>query len=216
MIEPCDPPLFIDDISQTVALALDWHSITLTDNYNPQVSEVIEHASVNQDNEANSIAAQNYTSLDDCLTKFHKPELLENEMRCKKCSDLTPHIKRLEIFIPPPVLIIQLKRFRQTGVVWRKIQTSVDFPVRNLDTSAFVTDLRLLKDMGIESKYNLHGTINHYGSMSAGHYTSCARNPFDKKWYLYDDHACHEITDSSIEKESAYILFYIRQDVPAK
>ena len=42
-------------------------------------------------------------------------------MRCKKCADLTPHVKKLEIFIPPPVLIIQLKRFRQTGVYWRKI-----------------------------------------------------------------------------------------------
>jgi len=103
--------VFVDNLHETLALAIDWHSPTLTDNYNPQASEVVEHASVSQEHEDN-IAAQNYTSLDECLAKFHKPELLENEMRCKKCADLTPHIKKLEMFMPPPVLIIQLKRFR--------------------------------------------------------------------------------------------------------
>ena len=82
--------------------------------------------------------------------------------------------------------------------MWRKIQTCVDFPSRNLDISTFVTDLRLLREMGIESKYNLHGTINHFGSMVAGHYTSCVKNPFDNKWYMYDDEVCQEVTDASI------------------
>jgi ubiquitin C-terminal hydrolase len=92
-------------------MAIDWHPSTLVENYNPIVSEVVEHASVNLELDDN-LGASNYTSLDDCIAKFHKPEILENEMRCKKCSDLTPHIKKLEIFMPPPILIIQLKRFR--------------------------------------------------------------------------------------------------------
>lgn len=118
--------------------------------------------------------------------------------------------------MPPPVLIIQLKRFRQIGINWRKVQTRVDFPLRNLDITASLTDLKLLEEMGIQSKYSLHGTINHYGSISAGHYTSYVKNPFDKKWYLYDDNECIEVSNSNIEKENAYILFYIRNDVPTK
>ena len=102
----------------------------------------MEHASVNLEIDD----ALNYTSLDDCLTKFHKPEVLENEMRCKKCADLTPHIKKLEIFKPPPILIIQLKRFRQVGVQWKKVVTSVDFPIKNLDLNNFITDSKFLKD----------------------------------------------------------------------
>lgn len=78
--------------------------------YNYSSSEVIEHSSVKV--EVDDAATINYTSLDDCLTKFHKPEILENEMRCNKCNDLTSHIIKQEIFRPPPVLIIQLKRFR--------------------------------------------------------------------------------------------------------
>ena len=57
VVEPSDPPVFIDDLHTIIALAIDWHSITLTDNYNAQVSEVIEHATLHQDNEAGSLAA---------------------------------------------------------------------------------------------------------------------------------------------------------------
>ena len=41
----------------------------------------------------------------------------------------------MEIFIPPPVLIIQLKRFRLYGNQWRKLQNLVDFPIRNFNAT---------------------------------------------------------------------------------
>lgn len=44
-------------------------------------------------------------------------------MKCDKCKKNTQHSKKLEMFRPPPVLIIQLKRFRQVGAHWRKVQT---------------------------------------------------------------------------------------------
>lgn len=97
----------------------------------------------------------NYTSLDDCFARFHKQEILENEVKCDKCNKNTQHSKKLEVFMPPPVLIIQLKRFRQVGAHWRKVQTQVDFPVHNFDVSQFVTSGDILKKQGIESKYNL-------------------------------------------------------------
>jgi ubiquitin C-terminal hydrolase len=74
-------------------------------------NEVVDHSSVSL-TEIDDATTVNYTSLEDCLIKFHKPELLENEMRCSKCNDLTPHLKKLDIFRPPPVLVITLKRFR--------------------------------------------------------------------------------------------------------
>lgn len=39
----------------------------------------------------------------------------------------------------------------------------------------------------METKYDLHGYVNHYGGMQYGHYTSCVKNPFDEHWYKYDD-----------------------------
>ena len=56
--------------------------------------------------------------------------------------------------------------------------------------------------------------VNHFGTLSYGHYTSYCINQFNKKWYLYDDNQCFPISDESkLVKEAAYILFYVRKDV---
>jgi len=52
----------------------------------------------------------------------------------------------MEMFIPPPVLIIQLKRFRLLGNQWRKMQNLVDFPIRNFDLTQFCMDAAFIKD----------------------------------------------------------------------
>lgn len=96
IIEPNDAPQFIDDLGNEPTIVVEWHSETLNENYNSQANEVVEHSSVGL--ELDDTTVVNYTSLDDCLTKFHKPELLENEMRCNKCNDLTGHLKKMEIF----------------------------------------------------------------------------------------------------------------------
>ena len=114
-------------------------------------------------------------------------------------------------------MVIQLKRFRQYGQQWRKLQTLVDFPIRNLDMSQFITDLNFVtQQLQIEVKYDLHGVVNHYGTLGFGHYVSFTRNPFDKKWYRYDDMNREEVSEEKIQKESAYLLFYVRRDLEHK
>lgn len=58
--------------------------------------------------------------------------------------------------------------------------------------------------------YNLHGIVNHYGSLGFGHYVSFVKNQFDEKWYRYDDMTREEVSESELHKESAYMLFYLR------
>jgi hypothetical protein len=211
VIEPTDTPDFIKDLSENSIVAIEWHPESLADNYNPLISEVVEHSSVSQ--EIDDAALVNYTSLDDCIGKFHKTEQLENEVKCEKCAVPTMHLKKMEIFRPPPVLVIQLKRFRQVGLMWRKVQTSVDFPLKNLDFSQHVTDLDFLVKNGIETKYDLHGMVSHFGTLTFGHYISIVQNPFDRRWYMYDDGKVTAINEQQLNKESAYILFYVRKDI---
>ena len=59
----------------------------------------------------------------------------------------------------------------------------------------------------------MHGTVNHYGTLGFGHYVSFVKNAFDQTWYKYDDNVRQEVKEDQIEKESAYLLFYIRKDV---
>lgn len=83
----------------------------------------------------------------------------------------------------------------------------------NLDLSSFITEQGYLKSLGVELNYDLYGIINHFGSLHFGHYTSTVKNLTDNKWYQYDDSSRTLIQEDHIQKEAAYILFYIRKDV---
>jgi hypothetical protein len=92
----------------------------------------------------------------------------------------------------------------------------VEFPLNNLDLSNFIQDHNFLKMNDITCQYDLCGVINHYGSLTYGHYVSNVKNPYDHKWYKYDDHFRIPIEESQLSKESAYILFYVRKDINSK
>lgn len=82
------------------------------------------------------------------------------------------------------------------GNQWRKLQNLVDFPVRNLNLSSFCSDANYVKEqLKIDLNYDLHGIVNHYGTLGFGHYVSYTKNPFDGKWYRYDDLYREEVTE---------------------
>lgn len=58
--------------------------------------------------------------------------------------------------------------------------------------------------------------INHYGNLSFGHYISVVKNYSDGKWYKYDDSARIPIPEEQLQKDFAYILFYVRKDLQSK
>ena len=115
VIEPTDAPTFEDSLHRKVFMAIEWHSSLLAENYNQTANEVVEHASTKERGALEAQEQHNYTTLDDCLTKFHKTEQLENETACETCKSPQIHFKRMEVMRPPPILVIQLKRFRQYG-----------------------------------------------------------------------------------------------------
>ena len=83
--------------------------------------------------------------------------------------------------------------------------------------SQFITDIDFVTNkLELETKYDLHGVVNHYGTLGFGHYVSFTRNPFDQKWYKYDDVNAEEVSEEKIQKESAYLLFYVRKDLERK
>ena len=80
--------------------------------------------------------------------------------------------------------------------------------------SQFITDIDFVNNkLELETKYDLHGVVNHYGTLGFGHYVSFTRNPFDQKWYKYDDSEVSSISRNSIVSENAYLLFYANPNV---
>jgi hypothetical protein len=145
-------------------------------------------------------------SLDDTFEFLREEEILEenNEWYCEKCHKKQKALKKIEIYNAPKILIIQIKRFSQTN----KINTKVDFPLKNLDISKYI----LSKPKNKTIKYDLFAVANHYGSLFFGHYTAFCLNSIDNKWYEFNDSCVTEIkNESDIITQSAYVLFYRQQ-----
>jgi len=165
-------------------------------------------------------------TLKDCFEEFRRPEMLddENKWYCNKCKEHVRATKQMEIYKPPPILIVNLKRFKQSGNASRffgmysgggygqKIDNEVKFPLEGLD----ITELVLgHTDKSKPLIYDCYAVSNHYGNMGFGHYTAYAKNPIDKTWYEFDDSRVTPIRskiESQVVGNAAYNLFFRRRD----
>lgn len=165
-------------------------------------------------------------TIDDCFNEFKRQELLDedNKWYCSKCKEHVQATKQLEIFKVPPILIINLKRFKQSkqsarymgmftgGGAGSKIDIDVDFPLDGLDMSKYVTT----NTDGKSYIYDCYAVSNHYGNMGFGHYTAYGKNPLTDVWYEFDDSRVSTINKESVKEQvvsgAAYNLFYRRRD----
>lgn len=127
------------------------------------------------------------TTLYQCLDAFVKEEILEKSeaWNCPNCKALRKATKQLSLSRLPPVLMIHLKRFSFKGPFTDKLETLVDFPLKNLDLtnylpaplppgpdSARVNGITSSDDPRAQLPpywYDLYGVTNHFGSLSSGH-----------------------------------------------
>ena len=153
----------------------------------------------------------NTITIMDCLKEYTNDEPIELEWNdCQ--GEKTKSISLLE---PPPILIIQLKRFEFKDNNTSKITKPVDIPL-DLDISNYITN----QDENINTKYKLYSVIQHHGDdFQSGHYTATIRDidTDNANWYKYDDHEkVTEVTDAENlfkKDKQAYILFYAREDI---
>lgn len=75
----------------------------------------------------------------DCIREFTKEEVLDNtEMFfCENCKEKVKCSKRIDIWKMPNILVIHFKRFRYNKKQRKKMDTYINFPLQNLDLTAF-------------------------------------------------------------------------------
>ncbi|KAB5574591.1 hypothetical protein PHYPO_G00210710 [Pangasianodon hypophthalmus] len=154
------------------------------------------------------LASSYKCSLQECLKLFSKEEKLtdNNKVFCPHCKAQREFTKKLEIWKIPPILLVHLKRFWYEGRWKQKLQTSVDFPLENLDLSQYV--------IGPKSnlkRYNLYAvSIIHVWSGSEVWSGSLRAVGIlaRQNWFKFDDHEVSEISTSSVKSSAAYIFFY--------
>ncbi|EEF46545.1 Ubiquitin carboxyl-terminal hydrolase, putative [Ricinus communis] len=150
---------------------------------------------------------QESVSLYKCLEAFLKEEPLgpDDMWFCPSCKKHRQASKKLDLWRLPEILVIHLKRFSYTRFMKNKLEAYVDFPVDDLDLSAYIS----YKNGQLSHRYMLYAISNHYGSMGGGHYTAFVHHGAGR-WYDFDDSLVHPISQDKIKTSAAYVLFYRR------
>ncbi|KAL4065925.1 hypothetical protein V8B97DRAFT_1865268 [Scleroderma yunnanense] len=166
-------------------------------------------------------------SLQSCLDAFVREEVMEKAeaWHCPKCKQLRKATKKLTLSRLPPILLIHLKRFSVKGPFTDKIETVVDFPLKDLDLTNYMPPplppgkqatvngaaSSIADDPRAQTppyKYDLYGVTNHFGSLSNGHYTAFIASRGG--WLYCDDSRITSTNTREVVGRPAYVLYYKR------
>ncbi|CAG9853969.1 unnamed protein product [Phyllotreta striolata] len=144
-------------------------------------------------------------SVQTLLDYYLQPEMLsgDNQYHCDICSRLTDGERVTKIVEAPPRLILTLKHFRYDPASHQRTKL-----LQTVMLDDFIT---------IDSfRYELYAAVVHCGSsVDSGHYYTLAKDKL--QWYKFNDSFVSRATTDDLRKlkppETAYILFYSRQDV---
>lgn len=142
-------------------------------------------------------------ALEECLQKFTAAEQVANYV-CGQCGQQNTTIKQLQVAQPPPVLLVQLKRFKHMGTKGSsKLDTPVDFSLE-LDLAPFMS-----KPPPGGMIYELYGVISHIGTLDTGHYT-CMMKHSSGQWFDFDDAVVTAVdVETVLKTPRAYLLCYV-------
>ncbi|KAK9161091.1 hypothetical protein Syun_007432 [Stephania yunnanensis] len=155
------------------------------------------------------------TSLFSCLEAFLKEEPLgpDDMWYCPNCKEHRQATKKLDLWRLPEILVVHLKRFSYNRYLKDKLDTFVNFPIRNLDLSKYIKSNFAAAQSHI---YELYAISNHSGGLGGGHYTAYVKLVEGNRWYDFDDANVHSISEDDIRTRAAYVLFYRRVKVESQ
>lgn len=118
-----------------------------------------------------------------CLTEFCKVQNLSlaDNWRCPHCKKYREGRQGMNLWRLPDLLTFHIKRFNMSARWREKITTKVNFPLTGLDMSEWChqdespSASTLPSDYGDSYVYDLIGVVNHYGSMTGGHYVAICK-----------------------------------------
>jgi hypothetical protein len=131
-----------------------------------------------------------------CLTEFCKVQKLplSDNWRCPRCKDFREARQSMNLWRLPDLMTFHIKRFNMSAKWREKITTKVNFPLTGLDMSEWChkESPTIQIDPQDSHVYDLIGVVNHYGSMTGGHYvatckaTGCGRDGKEEVAYNFN------------------------------
>ncbi|KAK8735495.1 hypothetical protein OTU49_005414 [Cherax quadricarinatus] len=123
-------------------------------------------------------------------------------------------LKRFQLTGLPPYLILYHKRFTKNTFYIEKNPTIVNFPVKNIDLSEYLTEE--VKQKHPEPIYDLVANIVHDGEPEAGTYRCHILHKGTGKWYELQDLHVKEIEPQMLTLTESYIQIYEMQNCIVK
>lgn len=154
-------------------------------------------------------------TLYDCLDQFTHNEALDVKYKCQSCQEETKAHRSLRLKKIPPVLSIQLKRFKHNFAndTASKIDVDVEAPFfLNLTKYASDFNEKSLDPIDSNKVYELFAVINHTGLVNTGHYIALIKNS-SGQWFKFDDSVISHISHEEVMATKAYLLFYIAHNI---
>ena len=195
-----DPKGDLKKLDSTKGIVVDWCTSFVQEEfstYNFKLSKDIESQTISE-NLPILDKDQAYQSIKDCFDLFFVEENLEDPLMCHQCGGPQDFTKKYTINKLPYVLILSLKRFKFNQNSNFKLRQMITYPLYDLELGG--------------KKYDLYGVVNHYGSLSSGHYTAIIKK--NKDWVLCNDSSVSIIEEKRVMHSNAYILFYICKESP--
>ena len=148
------------------------------------------------------------STVESCLKKFTTEETLDgaDKPMCDNCKKQRKMRKVYKMWKLPEVLIIHLKRFKQSGRSRNKDSSRVRLDEK-LNVSQFLHD----KSRGNSgTTYELFAVSNHMGDTGGGHYTASCKNEGGDSWRYCNDMRVSNVSSNEVQSSDAYVLFYQR------
>ena len=158
-----------------------------------------------------------------CLRQFLREEELDgtNMWRCSGCGENVSAGKTIQLWDLPEVLIINLKRYGtrllRSGMVARKSEKKVVFPLRGLDMAPYYRGGSSAGgSAALGTCYDCIAVVNQIGgNMSSGHYTAFVNRSYrlrgrtgeEDAWYSFDDHKVAKMAPKDIVTNTAVRRF---------
>jgi ubiquitin C-terminal hydrolase len=135
-----------------------------------------------------------------CLGSAFEPEKID-DYACDKCKKRVTATKTERISRLPPVTIVSIKRFTNSG---HKVRGLIPWDLDALDFSPWrAFDRDPFTDTRDPSVYSTFAVIEHHGSLNGGHYRMFARDGAD--WVCYDDSSVYVVPPDAVITADSYI-----------
>ena len=144
-------------------------------------------------------------SLLSSLDMFLKPEELtdNNKWFCNVCNSRQDSVRECKFVNCGTVLIIQLNRYINEGQKVYKDNRHVNCPSEVLNIP-----LHIDEHLSVSRNFQLKATINHSGTINAGHYWAYIKEQNSGQWLKCNDTSIAKVKFKELSNNSSYIFIY--------